>query len=125
MKNTLPEGDTDEETLKLVEVTELAQDPRRQFPRWVSVRQLCNLQTKNQRGSVGIRKYFSWIRIRGVVTCFLYYGSGSRRPINDKSYLDLILPHKKVCYQIGSKFLNFFKSLIKSKSGAGSVTRML
>jgi hypothetical protein len=48
MQNTLPEGDTDEETLKLVEVSELAQDPRRQFPRWVSVRQLSYLQTKSQ-----------------------------------------------------------------------------
>jgi hypothetical protein len=45
MKDTLPKGDTDEETLKLVEVSQLAQDFRRQFPRWVSVRQLSDLQT--------------------------------------------------------------------------------
>ncbi len=38
MKDTLPKGNTDEETLELMQVSQLAQDPRRQFPRWVSIR---------------------------------------------------------------------------------------
>ncbi len=49
IKDILPKGDTDEETLELVEVSQLTQDPRRQFPRWVSVRQLANLQIKSQK----------------------------------------------------------------------------
>jgi hypothetical protein len=40
-----------------------------------------------------IRKYFFQIRILGAI--ILTYGSGSRRPINYGSFLDIFLPNEK------------------------------